>query len=105
VTLSFLKENTVATTHFSGLNIKFATIAEGAAGNHTVTGISPEDTLLAVVGFTAVLSEGTPNTVAFTARNLTSEFSISAANTINNGGGTALTDGCALVVYLDKDAA
>ncbi len=95
----------MAITHFTGINLVSAVIAEGAAGNHTVTGIATADTLLAVVGFTVVLSEAAPNTIAFTAQDLTSEFSISAANTINNTGGTSLADGWALVLYLDRDAA
>lgn len=81
--------------------LKYFVIAEGAAGDHTVTGIRPEDKLVAVIGVTLVLSEGAPNTIAFTAQNLTSEFTISADNTINNTGGTDLTDGFALVIYLD----
>lgn len=81
--------------------LRFGVIAEGAAGNHTVTGIRPEDKLIAVVGFTVVLSEGAPNTIAITAQDLTSEFTISADDTINNTGGTSLVDGWALVVYLD----
>ncbi len=94
----------MGTTNFTGLNLKFAVIVEGAAGDHTVTGIATDDTLVAVVGSTVVLTDGTPNTIAFTAADLTSEFSISAADTINNDAGTALTDGMAIVVYLDKDA-
>ncbi len=85
-------------------NLKVATIAEGAAGNHTVTGIATEDILLAVSGFTVVLTDGTPNTIAITAVDLLSEFTISAANTINNTGGTTLADGWAQVLYLDTSA-
>ena len=95
----------MSTTHFTGLNLKCTAIPEGAAGNHTVTGISTDDTLLAVVGWKPTLSEGTPNTIAVAAVNLTSEFTITAADTINNTGGTALTDTFALVVWLDLDAA
>jgi len=94
----------MGTTHVSGLNLKFTTIPEGAAGNHTVTGISTDDVLIAVVGWKITLSEGTPNTQAVAAVNLTSEFTITAANTINNTGGTALTDSSCLVVWLDLDA-
>lgn len=94
----------MGTTHFSGLNIKVTAIAEGAAGNHTVTGITTDDVLLAVVGHKLALAEGTPNTITVTALNLTSEFTITAANTINNTGGTSLADGFVLVVWLDKDA-
>jgi hypothetical protein len=94
----------MGTTHFSGLNLKFTAIPEGAAGNHTVTGISTDDSIVAVLGWKPTLSEGTPNTIAVAAVNLTSEFTITAANTINNTGGTALTDTWALVVWLDADA-
>ncbi len=94
----------MGTSHFSGLNIKMTALAEGAAGNFTVTGIKTEDTLLAVVGCKLALSEGTPNTVAITAANLTSEFTITADNTINNSGGTSLADTAAFCLWLDKDA-
>ncbi len=95
----------MSTTHFSGLNLKMTAITEGAAGNHTVAGIATEDTLLAVVGCKLTLSEATPNTIAFSAANLTSEFTITAANTINNTGGTNLTDSAFFCLWLDKDAA
>ncbi|MGH9158205.1 MAG: hypothetical protein ACRD1K_20745 [Acidimicrobiales bacterium] len=85
------------------MNLRFSVIAEAAAGNFTVTGIAVGDKLAAVVGFTVVLSEGTPNTIAYTTRDLTSEFSVTAANTINNTGGTSLVDGWALVVWFDTD--
>jgi hypothetical protein len=94
----------MGTTHFSGLNIKLTAIPEGNAGNHTVTGIATDDVLLAVVAIKLTLSEGTPNTVAVSALNLTSGFSITGANTINNTGGTALTDAGGLVLWLDTDA-
>lgn len=51
-------------------------ITGGAAGDHTVTGIKLTDTLLSVINMD-------------TQADLTSEFTISAADTINNGGGTA----------------
>ena len=89
-------------TSFTNLNLKFFALSEGAAGAFTVTGIQPGDTLLAVIGWKPTLSEGTPNTVAMAGVNLTSEFTITAANTIDNTGGTALTDTGALVVYLDN---
>ncbi len=94
----------MGTTHLSGLNIKVTAIPEGAAGAHTVTGITTDDVLLAVVGHKITLSEGTPNTQAVAAVNLTSEFTISAANTIDNTGGTSLADTSAFVIWLDVDA-
>lgn len=75
-------------------------VAGAAAGNITVTGIKTTDKLLYVGGFT--VAEGAPNT--FTPRNLTSEFSISAADTINNTGGTSSAGGLLLVEYVTHDA-
>ena len=81
--------------------VVYGVIVEGVAGAHTLTGIRQEDRILAVVGVTLVLGEAAPNTIAFTAQNLTSEFSITADDTIDNTGGTSLADGFALVVYLN----
>lgn len=72
------------------------TVVQGAAaGDVTVTGIKTRDTLLAVlkVDFTDA-SES--------AADLTSEFTISAANKINNTGGTASTGGFLIVSYLSN---
>ena len=55
----------------------------GAAGALTATGVKASDKLLLVQALT--LSAGAPNAVA----DLTSEFSITADNTINNTGGTS----------------
>lgn len=56
--------------------------AGGAAGNITVTGIAVGDTLVSVIG----VKDSDQSLHDFT-----SEFSITAANTINNVGGTATT--------------
>jgi Ni,Fe-hydrogenase maturation factor len=84
---------------------RFTVIAGGAAGDFTVTGIAEEDKLSAVLLIDFALTEGTPNTRAWTpSANLTSQFSITAANTINNTGGTASTGGILLVAYFKKHA-
>ena len=57
----------------------------GAAGALTATGVKSSDKLLLVQALT--LDTGAPNAVA----DLTSEFSITADNTVNNTGGTATT--------------
>lgn len=68
-----------------------AVITGGAAGNLTVTGIDPSDTLIEVLQY---IGAG----VAVTdIANLTAEFTITADDTINNGGGTNTT-GSKLVV-------
>lgn len=68
-------------------------IAGGAAGAHTVTGIKTRDTLVSVlhVDFTDASETGA---------NITAEFTISAADTIDNTGGTATTGGFLIVTFL-----
>lgn len=68
-------------------------IAGGSAGNHTVTGIATSDTLEGVIHFAE-----TTDTLD-TMDDLTSEFTISAADTINNADGTDTTGGFLLVSY------
>lgn len=74
-------------------------VAGAVAGNVTVTGIAVNDVLKSVVGFT--LGEAAPNTIAVL--DLTSEFSITAADTINNTGGTSSATGILFVTYLAAD--
>jgi hypothetical protein len=69
----------------------------GAAGDHTLTGISLDDKIIAITHLQT-------NAGAFdAAADLTSEFSITAANTINNGGGTATADDLLVVQWYDAD--
>lgn len=65
-------------------------VAGAVAGDVTVTGIKVRDTLVSVMHDTSggVLVD------------LTSEFSISAADTINNDGGTATDSDKLLVTYI-----
>ncbi len=74
-------------------------VAGGAAGNLTITGIKVGDVLKSVIGF--ILTEAAPNGI--TILNLTSEFTITAANTIDNTGGTASTAGMLFVTYIRQD--
>ena len=67
-------------------------VTGGGAGDLTVTGIATADRLVSVVAI-----DGAGDAVL----DLTSEFTISAADTINNGGGTATTDHEVLVFYED----
>jgi hypothetical protein len=90
-------------SHHGDINLRVTAVSEGAAGNFTVSGITTSDTLVAVVGVKLVLSEGTPNTIAFSAVNITSEFTITAVDTINNDGGTSLADTIVFVFWLDAD--
>lgn len=63
-----------------------ALVSGGAAGDITVTGITTDDNLLMVLNVTD-------------AADLTSEFSITAADTINNTAGTATTGDLLLVIW------
>lgn len=72
------------------ISLRTRVIAGGAAGNLTVTGIAVGDELKAVQRVDAA------------AANIVSEFTISAANTINNTGGTNTTGHVLLVIWLAK---
>jgi len=69
-------------------------IAGGAAGDRTVTGIEVGDRLVAVLHI-----DGTDASEAY--NNLTSEFSITGDDTINNAGGTDTSGGGLVVVWED----
>lgn len=69
--------------------IRWFVATGGAAGDITVTGINLGDKLSLVLNLTDLVD-------------LTSEFSITAANTINNAGGTATTGDALLVCYFDN---
>jgi hypothetical protein len=70
---------------------KRSLISGGAAGNLTVTGIKTTNTLIAVLKIVDANQ-------AFT--DLTSEFTITATNTINNTGGTSTASSHVVVVYV-----
>lgn len=67
--------------------LRFREIAGGAAGALTVTGIAVGDRIIAVVDTEAASA------------NLASEFTVTAANTIDNTGGTATTSKDLLVIW------
>ena len=75
--------------------LKVAVINGGAAGTHTVTGIATGDALISVLHLP---DAGAVDTIVA----LTGEFTITAADTINNTGGTASTNGKLLVIYQDR---
>jgi len=70
---------------------KTTLIDGGTAGDHTVTGIATDDHIKEVLHYTSG---------ALTA-DLTSQFSISAADTINNDGGTDTSGDKLLVRYIN----
>jgi len=81
--------------------VKTTVIAGGTAGDHTITGIATGDALRAVLQLDFTLDEGSPNTRTWAPADLTSEFSVSAADTTNNDGGTDTSDSVLVVVYED----
>lgn len=70
-------------------------ITGGAAGNHTLTGVTTADSLIAVMYF---VGAGTDVTNVL---DIGSEFQITAPDTIANAGGTNTTGGKMLVLWLD----
>lgn len=90
-----------ATKSSSLPNIALAFASGGAAGNITVNGIGANDEIISVIA--VGLTEGTPNTFSGIA-DLTSEFKISAANQINNTGGTSTAGKLLLVAYWPRPA-
>lgn len=78
--------------HHSYPPLRTRTVAGTTAGNVTVTGIKTTDTLVAV------------QNVAAAGANLASEFTITAANTINNTGGTNTTGMTLLVIWYAAEA-
>lgn len=85
---------TVSTTQGEGKKVT-TIIAGGAAGAHTVTGIQAEDQL------DRVLHETTAGLIV----DLTSEFSVTADNTIDNTGGTDTSSDSLIVEYTVKTPA
>ena len=92
----------------NGLNLRMAVVNGGAAGNLTVTGISTDDIIerIFAAAFTinaATPADNSPIDLTASAGDLTSQFSITAANTINNAGGTSTASNVVFVLYWDAD--
>lgn len=78
-------------------------VAGDAAGDITVTGVAATDRLVSVIGYIVSADTGTEasgNKVTNVV-NLTSQFTITAADTINNTGGTNTTGYVLVVTYQD----
>jgi hypothetical protein len=74
-------------------NTQIAIVAGAAAGNVTVSGLPASANLVGVVQFPGA------GTAVTDAVNLTSQFTVTAAATINNTGGTATTGSKLLVIW------
>lgn len=91
---------------FTGLitKVRETDVVGGAAGALTLTGIRKnKDYIVSVRGKKLTLTEGTPNTYVWVVADFTSEFSISADNTIDNTGGTATTGYVLSVAWYQND--
>jgi len=87
---------TAALLNLASTFLKVNVVAGGSAGNFTVTGIKTTDALISVLRLVAAATTMTNVT------DLTSEFSITATNTINNTSGTATTADKLLVIWVAK---
>jgi hypothetical protein len=76
-------------------DLKQSVISGGAAGAHTVTGIAVGDELVSVMEFATAASIATLT-------DLTSEFTISDTDEIDNTDGTATTSDALLVTWVDR---
>jgi hypothetical protein len=81
--------------------VRTAYIAGGSAGAHTLTGIQDDFDMIIQVTHLA-LTEGAPNTFS-APDDLTSEFTISDDDEIDNTAGTDSTGGLLIVVWYDAD--
>lgn len=79
-------------------HLKMFQVAGAAAGNITVSGVLAADKIVGVSAFG--VTEGTPNTFSGIL-NLTSEFTVTADNTINNTSGTS-TSGKLVTVLVER---
>lgn len=82
------------TTHI-GSPLNVALVDGAVAGNVTVAGIEAQDVLVSVTSLASA-------TDVLSTDDLTSEFSITADDTINNAAGTSSANGALLVVWLKK---
>jgi hypothetical protein len=80
-----------------GLNIRLSAVKGSTAGNFTITGITTSDAIMSVIKVRYSTGGIVVNSVA----DLSSEFSVTAANTINNTSGTNSTNAVLLVMWAD----
>lgn len=86
--------------------VRFAMLDGAAAGDITLSGIAftGADKILSVWVINLTLTEADPNTtLLWSPVDLTSEFSITATDTINNTGGTSTELDLVFVVWYDGD--
>lgn len=75
--------------------LKVTLVSGGSAGNHTLTGIEVGDEIVFVGHFSTAAAIAT-------LADITSEFSVTAADTINNAAGTDTTSDQLQVIWIDR---
>ena len=93
-TLADVAPNSIVPSMLAGGFLNVTLVAGGSAGDHTVTGITTSDEIAFVGHFSTAASIAT-------LADLTSEFTITAADTINNVGGTDTSSDQLMVIWLD----
>jgi hypothetical protein len=97
------------TTQTGRSDLRFAFISGAAAGDHTVTGIATGDVLDRVyradVNCDASAASATAIVSVLAFADDTAEYTITAANTINNAAGTSSADMILIVFWRDRSAA
>lgn len=85
----------------NGLNVRLSCIKGSTAGTFTLTGIAVSDAIMSVIK----VRQSTGGIAWNSVDDITTEFSISAANTITNTGGTNSTLALLLVLWADASRA
>lgn len=75
--------------------IKMMVVAGAAAGNLTCTGIKKDDQIISVVAYSNPAAGVVPTGMV----DLTSEFTATATDTINNTGGTSTANKVVIVIW------
>lgn len=91
-----IQDGAVTGAKLGAASLKFAKIAGGAAGALTVTGIATADHLVAVMQLDRDATAANIDIM-----DLTSEFTITGANTIDNTGGTNTTGNSLAILYIN----
>lgn len=89
-----LADDSVTKAKLAGGFMNVTLVAGGSAGDHTVTGIATGDEIVFVGHFSTAAAIAT-------LADLSGEFSVTGADTINNGGGTDTSSDQLMVMWMD----
>lgn len=93
-TLADVAPNSITGSMLAGGFLNVTLVAGGSAGDHTVTGIATGDEIVFVGHFSTAAAIAT-------LADITSEFTVTAADTINNVGESDTTNDQLMVIWLD----